>query len=135
MTEIDKPSALSIGSKLRIDARHTYADLDELIASHIKAMARKVEEMMAHEKYKGTKDSLRTSLSSSSQNPVLTTGNQVRVSRTSRWPTLDYQRMDSDSTGAIPRMQDSLSSVSEPITTLRSNPGCVHLPISPRSHN
>lgn len=60
MTEIDKPSELGIGSKLRIDSRHTYADLDELIASHIKAMARKVEEMMAHEKYKGTKEALRT---------------------------------------------------------------------------
>lgn len=35
-----------------------YADLDEIIFSHVRAMARKVEEMMLHEKYKGSRDEL-----------------------------------------------------------------------------
>jgi hypothetical protein len=38
----------------------TYADLDELIVNHIQAMARRVEELMAHEKFKqGPEDELR----------------------------------------------------------------------------
>ena len=46
--------------QLYVDATHTYADLDELIVNHIQAMARKVEELMAHEKFKhGTEDDLR----------------------------------------------------------------------------
>jgi hypothetical protein len=40
-----------------------YADLDELIVNHVQATARRVEELMAHEKYKhGTEDDLRGSL-------------------------------------------------------------------------
>ena len=36
--------------------KYTYSDLDELIVSHIKSMARKVDEMMTHEKFqRGTK--------------------------------------------------------------------------------
>ena len=36
--------------------KYTYSDLDELIVSHIKAMARKVDEMTTHEKFqKGTR--------------------------------------------------------------------------------
>lgn len=43
-----------------VDANHKYADLDELIVNHVQAMARKVEELMAHEKFKhGTEDDLR----------------------------------------------------------------------------
>jgi transcription elongation factor SPT6 len=37
-----------------------YADLDELIVNHVQAMARRVEELMAHEKFKhGSEDDLR----------------------------------------------------------------------------
>ena len=56
----DDPNS-DIGSKLIIDQNHTYSDLDELIVNHVQAMARRVEELMAHEKFKhGTEDDLRT---------------------------------------------------------------------------
>jgi hypothetical protein len=39
---------------------HSYADLDELIVNHVQAMARRVEELMLHEKFKpGPEDELR----------------------------------------------------------------------------
>ncbi|KAF2138616.1 uncharacterized protein K452DRAFT_277148 [Aplosporella prunicola CBS 121167] len=49
--ELDKENEFSLGRTLKIGGRHTYSDLDELIASHIKAMAKKVAEMMGDEKY------------------------------------------------------------------------------------
>lgn len=50
----------TIEGQLWVDNNHIYADLDELIVNHVQAMARKVEELMAHEKYKaGTEDDLR----------------------------------------------------------------------------
>ena len=43
-----------------MDSTHSYVDLDELIVNHIQAMARRVEELMAHEKFKhGSEDDLR----------------------------------------------------------------------------
>lgn len=49
-----------VGSTLVVDRNHVYSDLDELIVNHIQAMARRVEELMAHEKYKhGSEDDLR----------------------------------------------------------------------------
>jgi len=45
---------------LFVDDKHQYADLDELIVNHVQATARKVEELMAHEKFKqGSEDELR----------------------------------------------------------------------------
>ena len=45
-----------MGRQLRIGGKWTYTDLDELIVDHVKAMAKKVVEMMGHEKYQtGTK--------------------------------------------------------------------------------
>ncbi|KAG8966029.1 Transcription elongation factor spt6 [Tulasnella sp. 419] len=45
----------TVGTHLIVDGRYHYSDLDELIVNHVKAMARKVEELMAHEKFhKGT---------------------------------------------------------------------------------
>lgn len=45
-----------------MDPTHIYADLDELIVNHVQATCRRVEELMAHEKYKhGTEDDLRES--------------------------------------------------------------------------
>jgi len=42
-----------------VDPTHVYADLDELIVNHVQATARRVEELMAHEKFKhGTEDDL-----------------------------------------------------------------------------
>lgn len=52
------PSGQTTG-QLIVDS-FTYADLDELIVNHIQAMARRVEELMAHEKFKqGPEDELR----------------------------------------------------------------------------
>ena len=49
--ELDKENEFSVGRTLRIGGRFSYSDLDELIVNHVKAMARKVDEMMQHEKY------------------------------------------------------------------------------------
>lgn len=61
MTEIDgNPNDQTINGELVVDPTHKYADLDELIVNHVQAMARKVEELMAHEKFKhGSEDDLR----------------------------------------------------------------------------
>jgi transcription elongation factor SPT6 len=49
--ELQKDSEFSVGKSLRIGGKYTYSDLDELIVDHVKAMAKKVSEMMQHEKY------------------------------------------------------------------------------------
>ncbi|QRV99986.1 transcription elongation factor SPT6 [Ceratobasidium sp. AG-Ba] len=46
------PGEQNVGKQLIIDGKYEYSDLDELIVNHVNAMARKVEELMAHEKYK-----------------------------------------------------------------------------------
>ena len=48
--ELQKENEFSLGKILKI-GRHNYSDLDELIVLHIKAMAKKVNEMMADERY------------------------------------------------------------------------------------
>ncbi|OKL63542.1 Transcription elongation factor spt6 [Talaromyces atroroseus] len=54
--ELDKENEYSVGRTLKIGGKYTYSDLDELIVSHVQTMARKVDEIMAHEKYQtGTK--------------------------------------------------------------------------------
>ncbi|EMD38273.1 hypothetical protein CERSUDRAFT_113442 [Gelatoporia subvermispora B] len=53
------PTGQTVGSKLIVDGTHQFSDLDELIVNHVQAMARKVEELMAHEKFKhGSEDDL-----------------------------------------------------------------------------
>ena len=49
--ELDKANEFSVGRQLRVGGKYTYSDLDELIVSHIKSMARKVDEMTTHEKF------------------------------------------------------------------------------------
>jgi transcription elongation factor SPT6 len=49
--ELDKANEFSVGRQLRVGRKYTYSDLDELIVSHIKSMARKVDEMTTHEKF------------------------------------------------------------------------------------
>jgi transcription elongation factor SPT6 len=49
--ELQKENEFSIGRVLRIGGKYNYSDLDELIVDHVKAMARKVDEMMQHEKF------------------------------------------------------------------------------------
>ena len=48
--EMQKENEFSVGKVLRI-GKYSYTDLDELIVEHVKAMARKVEELMGHEKF------------------------------------------------------------------------------------
>lgn len=66
---MNKQSEQSIGTPLRI-GKYSYVDLDELIFSHVKQMARKVEEMLAHDKCKGTQEQLRTLQRSPNKAPV-----------------------------------------------------------------
>ena len=49
--ELDKENEFSVGKTLRIGGKYSYSDLDELIVLHVKAMAKKVEEMMGDERY------------------------------------------------------------------------------------
>ena len=49
--ELQKESEFSVGKQLRIGGKYNYSDIDELIVDHVKTMARKVNEMMMHDKY------------------------------------------------------------------------------------
>jgi transcription elongation factor SPT6 len=48
--ELDKDNEWAIGRRLKI-GNYTYSDLDELIVNHVKAMAKKVDEMMSDDRY------------------------------------------------------------------------------------
>lgn len=50
--ELQKDTEFSVGRQLRIAGKYNYSDLDELIVDHVKAMSKKVEELMHSEKYK-----------------------------------------------------------------------------------
>ncbi|KAI9813582.1 MAG: Transcription elongation factor spt6 [Pycnora praestabilis] len=52
--ELDKENEFSVGKTLKISGKYTYSDLDELIVNHVKAMAKKIDEMMLHEKFHST---------------------------------------------------------------------------------
>ena len=52
VTELDKPNEYSVGRLLRVGGKYTYSDLDELIINHVKATARKLDEVQLHEKYR-----------------------------------------------------------------------------------
>jgi transcription elongation factor SPT6 len=49
--ELDKENEFSVGRVLKVGGRYSYSDLDELIVNHVKAMAKKVDEMVHHEKF------------------------------------------------------------------------------------
>jgi len=49
--ELQKENEFSVGRQLRIAGKFNYSDLDELIVDHVKAMAKKVDEMSQHEKF------------------------------------------------------------------------------------
>ena len=49
--ELDKSNQASSASTYKVEGKYNYSDLDELIANHVKAKAKKVEEMLLHEKY------------------------------------------------------------------------------------
>jgi hypothetical protein len=45
-----------------VDSLHVYSDLDNLIVNHVQAVARRVVELVAHEKFNhGSEDELRRS--------------------------------------------------------------------------
>ncbi|GAA6032318.1 hypothetical protein JCM8097_008116 [Rhodosporidiobolus ruineniae] len=56
--ELNKPNEYSLGTQLRISNQHRYSDLDELIDAHIKQMARRVNEITNHDRFKGKKEQL-----------------------------------------------------------------------------
>jgi transcription elongation factor SPT6 len=59
VVELQKENEFSVGRTLRIGGKWTYMDLDELIVEHVKSMAKKVEEMTRHEKFRtGSKASV-----------------------------------------------------------------------------
>ncbi|OAA68074.1 transcription elongation factor [Niveomyces insectorum RCEF 264] len=49
--ELQKDNEFSVGRLLRIGGKYTYTDLDELIVEHVKAMAKKVDELTRNEKF------------------------------------------------------------------------------------
>ena len=49
--EMDKTNQYASGGTLKVGGKYTYSDLDELIVNHVKAMAKKVDEIMLHDKY------------------------------------------------------------------------------------
>lgn len=55
--ELEKENEYSLGKLLRV-MNVTYHDLDELIVNHVNPMARMVETMLNHEKYKGSEAEL-----------------------------------------------------------------------------
>ncbi|KAI5290265.1 Transcription elongation factor spt6, partial [Ascosphaera aggregata] len=55
--ELDKDNEYSVGRILRVGGKYSYSDLDELFVNHVQTMARKINDMMRHEKYQsGTKE-------------------------------------------------------------------------------
>ncbi|KZV86555.1 transcription elongation factor Spt6 [Exidia glandulosa HHB12029] len=59
VTEVDGDGSANIAGRLVVDETYSYSDLDELIVNHVKAMARRVDDLMAHEKFKpGTQEDL-----------------------------------------------------------------------------
>ncbi|KAH8116918.1 transcription elongation factor SPT6 [Phellopilus nigrolimitatus] len=58
------PSGQNVGGQLVVEGKYEFADLDELIVNHVKAMSRRVEELMAHEKFKRNDDELQKFLMS-----------------------------------------------------------------------
>jgi transcription elongation factor SPT6 len=57
--ELQKENEFSVGRTLRVGGKYTYSDLDELIVDHVKAMSKKVDELIQHEKFqKGSRADL-----------------------------------------------------------------------------
>lgn len=54
--ELDKENEFTVGKTLRVGGKYSYSDLDELIVEHVKAMARKMDEMTSHTKFRNDKN-------------------------------------------------------------------------------
>ncbi|KAH6655646.1 transcription elongation factor spt-6 [Truncatella angustata] len=50
--ELQKESEFSVGKILRVENKYNYTDLDELIVEHVKATARKVDQLTGHDKFR-----------------------------------------------------------------------------------
>ena len=71
--ELHKETEFSVGRQLRIGGKYNYSDLDELIVDHVKAMAKKVDEMTQHEKFqKGSRADIGRHFQSASYGYTLT---------------------------------------------------------------
>lgn len=118
------PTGQSVGTRLIIDGKYEFSDLDELIVNHVQAMARRVEELMAFEKFKaGPEDELRKCLYGLSV-PISEpfTSLQISSSRTSLPPTHRRVHTDLLSTGSD---QDTSVFASWPTRTLLFRHGYV----------
>ncbi|KAL7272149.1 Transcription elongation factor spt6 [Rhizina undulata] len=49
--ELDKENEFTVGKTLRVSGKFSYSDLDELIFNHVKAMARKIDELTHNQKF------------------------------------------------------------------------------------
>ncbi|KAI5807109.1 SH2 domain-containing protein [Geopyxis carbonaria] len=49
--ELDKKNEFTVGRTLRVGQKYSYSDLDELIVNHVKAMAKKVDELSNNSKF------------------------------------------------------------------------------------
>jgi len=49
--ELDKANEFAIGKILRVQGRYSYGDLDDLIVNHVKAMARKIDDLCNNSKF------------------------------------------------------------------------------------
>lgn len=69
--ELQKETEFSVGKVLRVGGKYNYSDLDELIVDHVKAMAKKVDELMRHEKFRAES---RADLGKQHQHPLVVCG-------------------------------------------------------------
>jgi len=71
--EFDKPDDFSIGRKLKVDT-FEFTDLDEMIVEYVLPLARMVDMMMNHDKYKGSDEELQRFLNNQTlANPTRST--------------------------------------------------------------
>ena len=108
--ELDKENEYSIGKTLKISGRWSYTDLDELIVNHVKAMAKKVDEMTGHEKFQTTPRSETGKIQCHIRNRAKLTSIWNDGSLRIRKPIPSVQSMPSAS---IPSIQATSSSVSK----------------------
>ena len=77
MLELDKENEFSVGRTLRVGGKYTYSDLDELIVLHVKAMAKKVDELMDDDRFQsGSKAQAGESKSTREENALTDTTEQ-----------------------------------------------------------
>lgn len=81
--ELDKENEFSVGRLLKVAGKYSYSDLDELIVNHVKAMAKKVDEIMTDERYQGGSKAETGKLQL--ENPVTIYRRSSLIPRTEKW--------------------------------------------------